>query len=288
MSISRKRQPKGDTIGVTTRKMSRKMDSCVCRTPTLFIGGVAFVRSENDKNLIENAMWDIEKLGNLGPPCFKNLDQLLVELWKELPVAVSLEDELKWDFSQASDDSEEVRDYYYKEMFWCNNPDCGEIISWDPSVSICIYCGLQNDISECEKFSSEPDGKFLRLFPEQFKPFLSCLRGWFEELPTLKMVGIELGLSTYHFGAKVRRQLKVFPRVFHQDCEERFGILNSGQSNKCLPVPDEIRYEGLQSEEWYSNLFESKYKKNHVTFTDQNYLLGEESVFYKNRSSAWI
>ena len=284
----RNRRPVGDTLGVNTRRMTRVLNSCVCKTPTMFVGAVVFARSEEDHRLIQNKAWEMEKLGNLQSQCFPNLDQLLVEIWKEIPIFLSTEKDVSWEGSQASDDSEVLRDYYYKEMYWCSNEMCDEIISWDKEVSQCIFCGFQNNLSECERFSEEPSGEFMRLYPEKLKPILSCVRSWFEELPTLKMVGVELGLTTYNFGAKIRRQLKLFPRAFHQDNEKRFGELNSGVSNKCLPVPKDVRYEGLQSEKWYSDLFESEYSQEKVIFEDKNYLLGDESCMYENGSSAWF
>ena len=284
----RKCGPRGDTMGMTTRRMTRVLNSCACKAPTLFLGAVAFRRSEVDSKKVENCMWDFEKLGPMYSHCLQNLDQLLVEIWKEVPIFVSTETDLATEYSQASDDSEELRDYYFKEMYWCDNPECEEIISWDSSVLKCIYCGFQNDLSKCEIFSRKPSGKFLRLYPDNFKPILGRLRNWFEELPTLKVVGLEMGLTTYNFGARVRRQLKIFPRVFHEDNDDRLGILNTGKSNKCLPVPEGVRYEGLQRESWYSNLFESEHQNNHVIFEDKNYLLGESPFMEDNSDSAWI
>ena len=81
--------------------------------------------------------------------------------------------------------------------------------------------------------------------------------------------------------------MKIFPRVYHVDNEYRLDRLNSGQSNKCLPVPDEVRYKGWSAENWYSNLFQSECMNHHVTFEDKNYLLGDESIIVDNRSSAW-
>ena len=277
----------GDTIGVTTRRMSKAMGACTCISPVLYLGAVAFKRSENNNKIIENATWDIEKLGN--PECFtfvKNLDQLLVEIWKELPIFVA-QDTISMEFSQTSDDSEEVREYYYKKMLWCEHDDCGEIISWDEKATKCIYCDRENNLENCDLFSNPPTGKFLRIYPDRFKPMLAYLRNWFETAPTLDMVGLEIGIATYNFGARVRRQLKVFPRVYHVDSEYRLGKLNSGQSNKCLPVPDEVRYKGWSTEKWYSNLFQSESMNHHVIFLDKNYLLGDESTIIDNRSSAW-
>ena len=284
----RKGRHVGNTVGVTTRKMTRIMNSCTCRSPVLYLGSVAFKRSENNINVIENAMWDFTKLGNANPPYLKNLDQLLVEIWKEIPVFVSTENHFDMVFSQASEDSEEIRQYYFKPMFWCEGEDCDEIISSKGHETKCVFCGTENNLSVCDRFSTEPRGKFLRVYPDRFKPFLACIRNWFEDLPTLQMAGVEVGVVTYNFGARVRRQLKVFPHVYHVDNGDRLGHLDSGHSNKCLPVPDRVRYEGFNSEKWYSNLFKSECDKNHVTFIDKNYLLGDKSVSVRNRSSAWV
>ena len=279
---------RGDTLGMTTRKMTQIMNSCSCRAPIQWMGSVSFKRSDDDPLVIENCMWDFPKLGNGTAPYLENLDQLLTEIYKELPLFVAQNDQLSCDYSQMSNDSEVVQDYFYKEMFWCSNEACEEVISWDSRVTKCHWCGMENDLSMCDIFSEPPEGKFLRLYPERFKPIFACLRNWFNESPTLKLIGLEVGLATYNFGARVRRQLKVFPHAFHQDHSDRFGVLNTGDSNKCLPVPDEFRYKGLQTENWYSELFEAKCVKNHVRFQDKNYLLGDEAIVFDNRSSAWF
>ena len=124
-------------LGPVTRSMSKTIENCVCKRPIFWIGSVVFKRSNDDNFHIENGEWDVEKLGNPKFPVCDNLDQLLTLIWREIPIYVTKSKKFE---SAGNQVFHEHKTYFFKEMFFCQNEMCDEVISWDPTETTCAFC----------------------------------------------------------------------------------------------------------------------------------------------------
>ena len=273
--------------GCLTRSMTAGMKVCSCEQFTMWVGCVGFKRSGSNFFKIENAdEWDTEKFGPAKSPLVKNTSQLVVKIWKDMPMWATKNRKL--DFQ----DPDKPMSYYFasKEMYFCNNSVCGEVISDDSDEKICIFCGFDNSGQICQPYGVPADISHMeKTYPDRFGPLLKGVRDWFRDIPSLSHLGIETGIVNYRFGMHLRRQLKFVPKPFFQESEDKLGWLNMGETNLCQMAPAHDRYDMDKENSWYNTTYRSFFTITEPIFDDKGYLLGSPAMETKNSgSNGWV
>ena len=272
--------------GAITRSMSGVIADCACNQPTHWVAACGFERDDSDEYRILNSLeWDSVKFGPDRYPFAKNLDQVLTYIWREMPMWVNsnLENRL---------DEEIVYSNYFasKELYFCQGPVCGQIISSEIGENVCVFCGFSNTLENCEPLGIPPNKDTMtQIYPDRFAPILKTVRDWFRDIPSLKKVGLEFGVVTYRFGRLLRRQLKFIPRPFFQNKPACYGRLNEGESNRCQMAPPRVRYCKTKSENWYEKEYRNVFIIKDPIFEEKNYLLGDPDMdTIASGSNGWI
>ena len=273
--------------GCLTRSMTSKMKECACEQYTTWVGCLGFERStENFYRIKNSVVWDAEKLGPNKAPLVENTSQLVVKIWKDMPMWATKDRKLDYN------NPDKCFSYFFasKEMYMCNSPVCEEVISDDPEEKICIFCGFNNSGHTCLPYGVPADKSHMeKTYPDKFGPLLKGARDWFRDIPSLSCLGFEVGIVNYRFGMYLRRQLKIVPRPVFKENENKFGWLNKGETNHCQMAPAHDRYDLNKENVWYDTTYRNFYTVTEPIFDDKGYLLGLPAMETKiSGSNGWV
>ena len=273
--------------GCLTRSMTSEMKNCTCEQYTTWVGCMGFERASSDYYKIKNSMvWDVEKFGPNRSPMVENSSQMVVKIWKDMPMWATKNRTLDYKCP------DKPLSYFFasKEMYLCNSPVCEEVISDNPLEKICIFCGYDNKNQICEPYGVPADPSHMeKTYPDHFGPLLKGVRDWFRDIPGLSHLGLEIGIVNYRFGMYLRRQLQIVPKPFFRETENKLGWLNMGETNQCQMAPAHDRYDVNKENEWYDSTYRNFFTITEPVFDDKGYLLGDPTMETKvSGSNGWV
>ena len=273
--------------GIMTRQMKSRMEECACTQSTKWVGSIVYSRDPDDfYHIINDNEWNFAAMGPVAFPLVDNSDQMAVQIWRDLPQWV-----IKDKTIPRSDDSRyPSRFFASKDLFHCNEPTCGRIISWDSTESKCIFCGFSNDLSTCEPFGVPADKNTMeKVYPDRIGPIFRSVRDWFRDIPGLDKLGLTVGIVTFRGGMHLRRQLKVVPKPVYRDSPNNLGWLIAGESNKTQMTPENMRYDYGNKDEWYNSMYRNFHTIKEPEFNDKGHLLGDlNTAALESGSVVWI